>query len=110
MLLDSLGDCRTVYFCGLAKNAGKTVALRQTCVEARARGQRLAVTSVGRDGEAFDAVYDDFPKPRLPFDPGDLMAKRCKRVHAPVAGGSSPSEVITTSPGSKGSLGLGKSS
>lgn len=73
MLLDSLGDCRTVYFCGLAKNAGKTVALRQTCVEARARGQRLAVTSVGRDGEAFDAVYDDFPKPRLPFDPGDVV-------------------------------------
>lgn len=72
-LLGSLGGCRTVYFCGLAKNAGKTVALRQACAEARAGGRRLAVTSVGRDGEAFDAVYENFPKPRLPFGPGDVV-------------------------------------
>ena len=72
-LLKTLEQCRTVYFCGLVKNAGKTIALRQAMREARRAGVRVAVTSVGRDGEAFDAIYSDFAKPLLDFEPGDLV-------------------------------------
>ena len=72
-LIDTFGDNLTIYFCGLAKNAGKTVALRQALQEARAAGKRVAVTSVGRDGEAFDAIYTDFAKPRLRFMPGEVV-------------------------------------
>ncbi len=72
-LIDVVASCRTVYFFGLAKNTGKTTALRQTMGEARAAGRRILVTSVGRDGEAFDAIYSTLPKPRLPFSPGDFV-------------------------------------
>lgn len=72
-LIDTFGDCVTVYFCGLAKNAGKTVALRQALHEARVLAKRVAVTSVGRDGEAFDAIHPEFAKPRLGFQPGDVV-------------------------------------
>lgn len=72
-LLDSIGQCRTVYFCGLVKNAGKTIALRQTMREARRLGLRVGVTSVGRDGEAYDAIYSDFAKPLLDFEAGDIV-------------------------------------
>jgi hypothetical protein len=72
-LLDSLGDSRTIYFCGLCKNAGKTVAMLTAMNEARAAGLRLAITSIGRDGEAFDAIYKDFAKPLIDFQPGDIV-------------------------------------
>lgn len=72
-LLETFGESRSVYFCGLAKNVGKTVALRQAMEEARRAGRSIAVTSVGRDGEAFDAIYSDFAKPRLLFQPGDIV-------------------------------------
>lgn len=72
-LIDALGAARTVYFFGLAKNTGKTVALRQAMGEARDKGLKIGVTSVGRDGEAFDAIYRDFEKPTLTFLPGDLV-------------------------------------
>jgi hypothetical protein len=72
-LFDTIGPCRTVYFCGLSKNAGKTVALVQVMREARAAGKRIAVTSIGRDGEQFDAIYKDFAKPLIGFEAGDLV-------------------------------------
>ena len=72
-LIDTFGDCRTIYFCGLAKNAGKTMALKSAMAEARAAGRSVAVTSVGRDGEAFDVIYSDFAKPRLLFEEGDVV-------------------------------------
>jgi len=72
-LIQTLQACRTVYFCGLSKNAGKTVALRQAMCEARQADIRTAVTSIGRDGEAFDAIYSEFAKPLVCFEPGDLV-------------------------------------
>lgn len=72
-LLETFGESRSIYFCGLTKNAGKTVALRQAMQEARGAGRSIVVTSVGRDGEAFDAIYSDFAKPRLLFQPGDIV-------------------------------------
>ncbi len=72
-LLNAVGNQGTVYFCGLAKNTGKTVALRQVMAEARAAGVPIAMTSVGRDGEAYDAIYPDFAKPLLHFNAGDLV-------------------------------------
>lgn len=72
-LLQTLAACRTVYFCGLSKNAGKTVALVQVMREARAAGMQIAVTSIGRDGEAFDALYPDFAKPLIHVAAGDMV-------------------------------------
>lgn len=72
-LLQTLEGCRTVYFCGLSKNAGKTVALLQVMCEARAARKSIAVTSIGRDGEAFDAIYREFVKPLIHFEAGDLV-------------------------------------
>ena len=72
-LLRALDSTKTVYFCGLSKNAGKTVALRQAMDDARRSGRRIAVTSIGRDGEAYDAIHGDFAKPRLHFCPEELV-------------------------------------
>lgn len=72
-LFDCLQSCRTVYFCGLSKNAGKTVAMMQTMQEARSAGKQVAVTSIGRDGEKYDAIYNDFEKPLIHLMQGDLV-------------------------------------
>lgn len=73
-LIDQIGRARAVYTWGLAKNTGKTVALRQLLEEV-VRGHRaLGVTSMGRDGEEFDAVDERIKKPRLLLPAGALVA------------------------------------
>lgn len=49
---------------GTAKNAGKTTVLNHLVDQFHAQGERLALTSVGRDGEAIDQVTNQ-PKPRI---------------------------------------------
>lgn len=49
---------------GTAKNAGKTTVLNHLVAQYHAQGERLALTSVGRDGEAIDQVTNQ-PKPRI---------------------------------------------
>lgn len=71
--LQALRECQSIYFCGLVKNAGKTIALRQAMREARSAGKKISVTSVGRDGEAFDAIFSEVAKPILDFQPDDLV-------------------------------------
>ncbi len=56
---------------GTGKNAGKTVAVR-AILEAL-RGERIGLTSIGRDGEAVD-IGDALAKPRLLLEPGTLIA------------------------------------
>ena len=66
MLLARLtAPVRRLAFVGLAKNTGKTVALTTLLRELAERGERVGVTSIGRDGEARDAIDRRIAKPRI---------------------------------------------
>lgn len=71
MLAPLVGDAPTVTVIGLCKNAGKTTALCRLMAEWA--GERLAVTSVGRDGERTDVVTGT-EKPEIPVREGTLFA------------------------------------
>jgi uncharacterized NAD-dependent epimerase/dehydratase family protein len=58
---------------GTAKNVGKTTTFNALRAVALRRGIAVAVTSIGRDGEASDAL-DGEPKPRVRLAPGTLVA------------------------------------
>lgn len=62
-----------LFVVGIGKNVGKTVTARAAYEAACERGLRVAVVSVGRDGEAVD-VLDARPKPQLRLRPGTLVA------------------------------------
>jgi hypothetical protein len=64
---------RSVVVAGTAKNAGKTVTLNALRTAAFARGMLGGVTSIGRDGEAIDAV-SGAPKPAVRLEPGTVVA------------------------------------
>jgi hypothetical protein len=73
-LIDEIGGARAIYTWGLAKNAGKTVTLRQLLTELEGTGHRIGVTSVGRDGEAHDVLDERIAKPRLRLSAGTVVA------------------------------------
>ena len=73
-LIDAIGPARVLAFVGLAKNTGKTTALTGVIRQADARGERLGVTSVGRDGEAFDVLDHKIRKPAVHLPAGSLVA------------------------------------
>ncbi|HZO92651.1 MAG TPA: hypothetical protein VFB22_02695 [Candidatus Baltobacteraceae bacterium] len=64
---------RSVVVVGTAKNAGKTTTFNALAAVARRHGERIAVTSIGRDGEPADAL-DAQPKPRVRIAPGTVVA------------------------------------
>jgi len=68
------GERRIITFTGLAKNAGKTTAMRTALAELTSNGQRCGVTSSGRDGESFDVLNHDIPKPQIFIPAGNLVA------------------------------------
>lgn len=74
-------ECRSVALLGLAKNAGKTVALNSLAAETRAAGESLVLASIGRDGEAFDAVTRK-PKPPVPVFRGDRVVTTDRLMEA----------------------------
>jgi hypothetical protein len=63
-----------VAFVGLAKNTGKTEALVTLIKELSATGKTLAITSIGRDGEEFDAIQPLIDKPAIRCPAGTLVA------------------------------------
>ena len=71
LLAPLVGDASTVTVIGLCKNAGKTTALCRLMAELT--GERLAVTSVGRDGERTDVVTGT-EKPEIWVRVGTLFA------------------------------------
>jgi hypothetical protein len=58
---------------GMTKNTGKTVTLNHLLACADADKVAVGVTSIGRDGEARDQVFQ-FPKPPVTVWPGMLVA------------------------------------
>jgi hypothetical protein len=66
-------EARSLIVIGTAKNVGKTTTVTSLLKVADARGLRIGLTSIGRDGEAFDAV-DEAPKPRIFVEAGTIVA------------------------------------
>ncbi len=66
-------EMHTVAVMGMAKNTGKTVALNHLLGEAAGDDVAVGLTSIGRDGEERDAVFD-FPKPPVSVGPGTVVA------------------------------------
>jgi len=62
---DAIAPAARVALVGLAKNTGKTVTLGAILAELEARGETIGVTSIGRDGEATDAIDDAIAKPPI---------------------------------------------
>lgn len=71
---DAIAPAVRVALVGLAKNTGKTVALGAILAELEARGETIGVTSIGRDGEATDAIDDAIAKPPIRLPPMALVA------------------------------------
>jgi len=71
---DAIAPAARVALVGLAKNTGKTVALGAILSELEARGETVGVTSIGRDGEASDAIDDAIAKPPIRLPPMALVA------------------------------------
>ena len=69
-----MGIAQRVAFVGLAKNTGKTEALATLVKELSALGRVLAITSIGRDGEEFDAIQPRISKPPICCPAGTLVA------------------------------------
>lgn len=64
---------RSAFVVGTGKNVGKTVAMRAMYGAATRARLCVGLTSIGRDGEAYDAG-DAQPKPRLWLSPGTIVA------------------------------------
>ncbi len=73
-LVELLGSSRRVAVVGLAKNTGKTETLGAILRELEQLGRTVGVTSVGRDGEARDAIDARIEKPRVRLAAGSLVA------------------------------------
>jgi len=66
-------DIRTLAVMGMTKNTGKTVALNHVLAQAANANVAVGVTSIGRDGEDRDQVFQ-VPKPPIVVWPGSLVA------------------------------------
>jgi hypothetical protein len=69
-----VADTRVLALVGLAKNTGKTVALRAILAEHAAARRAVGVTSIGRDGERHDVIDARIEKPSVELQAGDLVA------------------------------------
>jgi len=66
-------NVRSVSVVGLAKNAGKTVALNSLISQALQAGLALGLSSIGYDGEKIDLV-SRLAKPRIEVEAGTIIA------------------------------------
>ncbi len=67
------GGATTLAVVGTSKNAGKSVVVAALARECERVGEAYALASIGRDGEAVDAL-DAAPKPRFYLRPGACVA------------------------------------
>ncbi|WP_250160110.1 hypothetical protein [Caloranaerobacter azorensis] len=70
---------RTVSIVGMAKNAGKTVALNKLIEDAYDRDIILGITSIGRDGESKDIVTNT-EKPMIYVPEGSFVATLAEKL------------------------------
>jgi len=57
-IIDFFKNEKIIAVIGLAKNTGKTVTLNKILREIHAAERSFGVTSIGRDGEPFDAINE----------------------------------------------------
>lgn len=67
---------------GMAKNVGKTVTLNYMQKMVHNEGWALGLTSIGRDGESFDALTN-IAKPSIIVQPGTILATAEKVIGDP---------------------------
>ncbi len=82
MLSDLIAPTKRLALVGLAKNTGKTETLAAILRELEERGTPVGVTSIGRDGEAHDAIDARIEKPRIVLQAGSLLASTDALVRA----------------------------
>lgn len=75
---------KVIGFAGTAKNTGKTKTASRVLAALRDRGYRVAVTSIGYDGENIDNVTG-LPKPLYDLKAGDIIAtaSQCLKSNKP---------------------------
>lgn len=71
--IEEIAKCRSLSIVGLEKNTGKTETLNYILHELRGSGRRIAVTSIGIDGERRDQVCQ-IEKPEIELHEGMLFA------------------------------------
>jgi hypothetical protein len=79
LALARTNGARSIAVVGTSKNAGKTVAVAALADALARRGEPFGICSIGRDGEAVDAV-DASPKPRLFLRPGAMVATGARLI------------------------------
>lgn len=72
--MKQVAPVRRLALIGLAKNTGKTQTLTSILGELTNVGMCVGVTSIGRDGEAHDAIDARIDKPRIHLRRGGLVA------------------------------------
>ncbi|MBA2664994.1 MAG: hypothetical protein H0U74_22090 [Bradymonadaceae bacterium] len=70
---------RRLAFVGVAKNSGKTTTLNFVVRQAAARGESLALMSLGIDGESRDALLGT-AKPKIYVEPGQWVVTAQKAI------------------------------
>ncbi|MBO8168028.1 MAG: hypothetical protein H0Z35_02440 [Thermoanaerobacteraceae bacterium] len=68
---------QVIGIAGTAKNTGKTTTTNFLLEQLKERGLVPGLTSIGYDGERLDNVTG-LPKPRIPVDPGTVVAVACR--------------------------------
>lgn len=71
-LIDVLAPYKSISIIGMAKNVGKTTTLGYLIKEYNKLGSRLALTSIGRDGEEID-VATQTKKPKIFVHKGTII-------------------------------------
>ena len=72
-MFDLIDRYKRVSFIGMCKNAGKTTAMNTLIKECSKKGIVLGITSIGRDGEERDILYD-IVKPKIFVEKGTIVA------------------------------------
>lgn len=73
MLYELLSGIDTLSVIGMCKNAGKTTVLNRVISECEQAGERIGLTSIGRDGERSDLVTNT-KKPEIFISRGAVLA------------------------------------
>lgn len=96
-LLNLCRGYKTISIIGLGKNTGKTVALNHLLSEINKEKIPIGITSIGRDGEDMDLVYD-IEKPKIHVEKGTLIATTMELIYISSANVSIIEKTDYTSP------------
>ncbi len=72
LLLSAVKEYKVISIIGLSKNVSKTTTLNHI-INLLKQGLTIGVTSIGRDGEPYDAITE-LPKPKIIIEKGTIFA------------------------------------